>query len=421
MTIQIMTLDPAHFHAALIHKQMFESIDPRIHVYAPLSPALVAYVGHMATFNSLDRDPTQWQLEVHAGPDFLARMLHEKPGNVVVLAGRNNAKIDSMIACVDAGLHVLADKPLIICHADFSKLQHLLESAARQKLTVSDMMTERFEFASRLQHRLMRNPAIFGALIPGTADQPAVKLASVHSLKKLVAGVPLRRSPEFFDHRIQGEALADVGTHLVDLSLWMLSDEALDYQTEIEMISARRWPTELARREFEKITGVSLTNNESIQYWCNNHVDFRARGHYVSVDARWQVESQGGDTHFAEVRGTRSVIRVSPDATRPGWLALDVLPLEKPASIRLALDEFAKSHDPELHLKEVDGLLRIEYADRLHSGHEAHFASVVQEFANRVQGLDAEPNELTRHLLAKYYVTTRGVEMAREMSDHSTA
>jgi predicted dehydrogenase len=50
---------------------------------------------------------------VHAGPDFLDRIRDEPPGGVAIFSGRNRSKIDRIIAALEAGLHVLADKPAI--------------------------------------------------------------------------------------------------------------------------------------------------------------------------------------------------------------------------------------------------------------------------------------------------------------------
>ena len=51
---------------------------------------------------------------MHAGPDFLNRIRAEPPGGVAIFSGRNRGKIDRIIAALEAGLHVLADKPAII-------------------------------------------------------------------------------------------------------------------------------------------------------------------------------------------------------------------------------------------------------------------------------------------------------------------
>ena len=140
---RLVTLDPGHFHAALIQKEMYPGVDPTVHVYAPIGPDLLGHLGRVAAFNARAERPTSWRLEVHAGPDFMARMLREKPGNVVVLSGRNRGKMDRILACVEGGLNVLADKPWLISADDFPKLEKALDLADRKRLVAYDIMTER--------------------------------------------------------------------------------------------------------------------------------------------------------------------------------------------------------------------------------------------------------------------------------------
>ena len=129
--VRLMTLDPGHFHAALIQKEMYPGVDPTVHVYAPVGSDLLAAPGaRRRRFNERAERPTSWRLEVHAGADFLERMLRERPGNVVVISGRNRGKIDRILASVEAGLNVLADKPWLISAADFPKLEKVLALAA---------------------------------------------------------------------------------------------------------------------------------------------------------------------------------------------------------------------------------------------------------------------------------------------------
>ena len=109
-----MTLDPGHFHAALVQKEMYPGVSPQVDVYAPLGPDLLGHLARVSAYNLRPASPTAWRLDVHTGPDYLARMLREKPGNVVVLSGRNAGKIERVGASVDAGLNVLVDKPWIL-------------------------------------------------------------------------------------------------------------------------------------------------------------------------------------------------------------------------------------------------------------------------------------------------------------------
>ena len=95
--VRFMTLDPGHFHAGLVQKEMYPGVAPRVDVYAPLGGDLLGHLARINGFNSRADQPTAWRLEVHTGPDFFERMLAERPGNVVVISGRNRGKIDRIV------------------------------------------------------------------------------------------------------------------------------------------------------------------------------------------------------------------------------------------------------------------------------------------------------------------------------------
>ena len=180
--VRFMTLDPGHFHAGLVQKEMVPGVARRVHVYAPLGSDLLEHLNRIRGFNTRKDNPTSWEVEVHAGPQPLQRMLRERPGNVVVLSGRNDLKIDRIKASVEAGLHVLADKPWIIEPAAFPKLEAALDTADRKGVIAYDIMTERFEITSLLQRELVNDAATFGTIAPGTAAEPGVYMESVHYL-----------------------------------------------------------------------------------------------------------------------------------------------------------------------------------------------------------------------------------------------
>ena len=80
--IGLIVVDPVHFHAALVQKEMYPNLSPEVHVYAPVGPDLVDYLTRIARFNTRKEQPTHWEIEVHACRDFLERMRHERPGTV---------------------------------------------------------------------------------------------------------------------------------------------------------------------------------------------------------------------------------------------------------------------------------------------------------------------------------------------------
>ncbi|MFO1514439.1 MAG: Gfo/Idh/MocA family oxidoreductase, partial [Verrucomicrobiota bacterium] len=142
---KLITVDPGHFHASLVQKFMYTDVDPVVHVFAPAGDDLTEHLNRIERFNTRTNDPTHWQEKVYTGPDFFAKMLAEKSGNVVVLSGNNAKKTDYILQSVKAGLNVLADKPMAITPGDFGKLKQAFEMAAANKVLLYDIMTERSE------------------------------------------------------------------------------------------------------------------------------------------------------------------------------------------------------------------------------------------------------------------------------------
>ena len=90
--VKLITLDPGHFHAALVQKRMYPGVSNRVDIYAPLGFDLTEHLNRITRFNLRGEDPTAWKLEVHTGPDFFERLLRERPGNAVVISGRNQGR-----------------------------------------------------------------------------------------------------------------------------------------------------------------------------------------------------------------------------------------------------------------------------------------------------------------------------------------
>jgi predicted dehydrogenase len=411
---RLITLDPGHFHAALIQKEMYAGVSPRVAVYAPLGADLTEHLNRIARFNLRRENPTQWELDIHAAPDFLGRMLAERPGNVVVLSGRNRAKIGYIRAALDAGLHVLADKPWVIRPADLPALEEALAVARAKKLVAYDIMTERHEITSMLQRELVNDGDTFGTIVEGTEQEPAVYMESVHHILKLVAGVPNLRPPWFFDVREQGEALADVGTHLVDLVQWTLyPDTAIDYRSDIRLLGASRWPTTMTAEQFRHVTA---TPGEGLDYYCNTRVSYTLRGIHTKLDVlwRWEAPPGTGDTHLAVYRGTRSRVEVRQGQAENYRPELYVVPGD--AGVKPALDlkvaALARQY-PGVAIESRGDEFRITIPDQYRVGHEAHFAQVTNRFFEYLHHPEQFPDWENPCMLAKYFVSTHGVELSQ--------
>ena len=427
---KIITLDPGHFHAALFQREMLPGVAERVFVYAPLGPDLVAHLNRIAQFNQRRENPTRWKLEITAGPDFFERMLAERRGNVVVLSGNNQHKIDRLETSVRAGLHVLADKPWIIEPEAWPRLQAALEAAERNNVIAYDAMTERFEISCVLQRALVNDRAVFGEIITGTPAEPAVFTRSVHYLLKEVAGVPTLRPVWFFDIRQQGEGLADVGTHLVEHAQWSLfPNQPIDYKRDIQILRGSRWPTVLSREQFQQVTGANdfpdflqpALNSNRLEYYCNNTVSYTLRGIHIMLDVQWEfVAPPGGkDSLLAVFRGSNARVELRRDRDTQFQPEVFVIPraASEMTSVGAALRKriaALQSDHPGLGLEEKAGGWRLVIPDALRASHEAHFSEVGRRFLDYARHPQSLPSWEKPNLLAKYYVTTHGVALARQ-------
>jgi predicted dehydrogenase len=425
--IRFVTLDPGHFHAALVQKEMYPGVSKTVHVYAPLGSDLIDHLGRVARFNQRPDHPTSWEIEVHARPDFLQQMLRERPGNVVVLSGRNRGKIDRIQSSLEAGMHALVDKPWILEAPDLPKLERALATAETRGLVAYDIMTERFEITSELQRELVNDAATFGRLVPGTEAEPGVYMESVHHLMKVVAGAPNIRPTWFFDTGEQGEGLNDIGTHLVDLVQWTLfPEQAIDYKKDVRVLAAQRWPTLIPAAQFRRVTGqdipaslASRVKDGALEYFCNTLVSYTVRDAHVKLNVIWDWEAPpgAGDSHFAYYRGSRAKVEIRQGAAekhRPELYVVPNTPSDKPAVLAAVQKKMAavQAQHPGVGVEDLGAELRVTVPDRLRIGHEDHFAQVTQRFLRYVRDRSSLPAWERPNMLAKYSVTTEGTSLA---------
>ena len=432
-----MTLDPGHFHAALIQKEMYPGVSPRVHVYAPAGWDLDEHLKRVAAYNTRAENPTRWEMDVRAGSDFLARLIKERPGNAVIISGRNRPKIDRIAQSVAAGLHVLADKPWILTTADLPKLDAVLADADRKGVIAYDIMTERFEITTMLQRALVNDAEVFGEIVKGSANEPGVYMESVHHLMKVVSGAPNIRPAWFFDAVEQGEGLNDIGTHLVDLVQWTLfPGKAIDYRADVRVLAAQRWPTMIPEAEFQRVTGgqgfaphlAPSVKDGKLECYANTLVSYALRGVHTTLNVIWDWEAPagGGDTHFAFYRGTRARVEVRQTAADRYLTELFVIPAapelraEVLRATRAAVARLAGTYRG-IDVEERDAEIHITVPSALRDGHEAHFAQVAANFLGYIRDRRTLPAWERPNMLAKYYVTTTGTELSRRSPSRAAA
>lgn len=424
-----MTLAPGHFHAALVQKRALHGVHHRTYVYAPLNGDTLNHLTRIASFNNRHDNPTSWEVDLRAGADYLERFAREQPGNTVVLSGRNRPKIDLMQLAVSNCLHVVADKPWIIDHRDFPKLEALFREAELRDALVWDVLTERFEVTNWLQRELTRDADLFGDWQVGTPAHPALWVRSVHFLKKTVNGQPLVRPWWWFDPEISGEAMADVGTHLADLSMWLIApDQAIDYATQIQMLAADRSPLLLTQEQFGAVTGLGAFPPElrpylaegNLYYAGNNSATYTLRGVHVRLETTWEYESAvGGDTHDSIARGTKATVTVRQQPGTQPELFVAATDLADHAEMVERLRDRCDALQRDFAGMSVSDLgteAQVMIPDGWRATHEDHFAAVMDEFIRYFHTPRAIPSWERPNVLARYYITTKAVEMARATS-----
>ncbi|HXN24423.1 MAG TPA: putative oxidoreductase C-terminal domain-containing protein [Candidatus Dormibacteraeota bacterium] len=434
--VRLITLDPGHFHASLVHKEMYPGVvSPQVHIYAPFGSDLLEHLGRLSLFNTRAENPTTWQLEIHSSPDFFERMVQEKPGNVVMLAGRNNIKIEYIEGSVNAGLNVLADKPWIIGAEDLPRVEMVMDTATKKGLVAYDLMTERYEVTSMLQKELVNDPSIFGAIEKGTPEQPGVEMRSVHYILKLVAGAPNLRPGWFFDVAQQGEGLTDVGTHLVDLVSWTLfQNQPLDYRRDVQVNAAKHWPVTMTREQFRRVTGekdfppflAAAVRDGQLDYFCNGQIAYALKGVNVKLDAVWEYEAPHGDTHLAIYRGSKARVEVHQEDAERYRTELYVIPnspADRPAVFAAVRERIRalQAIYSGTSVEEKNDRAWISIPDKYRTTHESHFAQVTNRFLKYINDPKSLPAWENQNMLAKYYITTRGREAALGLKRRQSA
>jgi predicted dehydrogenase len=425
--VKLITVDPGHFHAALVQKIMYDQVSPDVHVYAPAGIDCQQHLERIKSYNSRAVNPTSWNEIVYNGPDFFEKMIAEKQGNVVVLSGNNMKKAEYIAKSVDAGLNVLADKPMIISPDDFPRLENAFKNAGARGVLLYDIMTERFEVTTILQKLISENTKVFGTLTNGTKDEPAVSKISVHHFSKIVSGSPLLRPAWFFDVRQQGEGLVDVTTHLVDLVQWECFPEEILKPSDIVMLSAKRWPTIISRDEFKSVTGTDNfpdylqkdIKEDKLIVYSNGEMIYRIKGIFAKVSVEWKFQAPpgGGDTHYSVMHGTKCDLTIKQGADEKFLPTLYIENIKGTTMKGLTTDlreVLTTMPYDSLQIEEVNKTaLKIIIPAKYRVSHEEHFGQVTSRFLEYLRE-GKLPDWEVSGMITKYYTTTSALKMARE-------
>jgi len=139
----------------------------------------------------------------------------------------------------------------------------------------------------------------------------------------------------------------------------------------------------------------------------------------VKLSTTWEFEAPagGGDIHHAVAHGMATRVAVRQQQGRRPELFVEAVNAANHAEMIRILQvkcSELQARFPGLTLDVRGTEVRLVIPDKLHTGHESHFAAVMEEYIRYFQTPRAVPHWERPNLLAKYYITTRAVEMSRQ-------
>ncbi|MCB9259945.1 MAG: oxidoreductase [Ignavibacteriales bacterium] len=427
MQIKLMTLDPGHFHAALVQKNQYDQVSSDVFIYAPVGEDVEDHMNRIINYNSRSENPTNWNLDVYKGADYFEKMIKDKPGNVVVISGNNMKKADYILGSINSGLNVLADKPMCINKEGFDLLLKAFELAKQKNVLLYDIMTERSEITTILQKELIEIPELFGDLAKGSLEDPVVVKSSVHHFFKYVSGNPLKRPAWFFDSSQQGDGIVDVTTHLVDLVQWELfPEQILDYKNDIKIVESKHWPTILTKQEFSAVTKMDkypeflnkFVNEGNLNVYSNGEINYQLKGVNAKVIVEWKYQAPegGGDTHYSIIRGTKSniIIKQGKEQNYKPELYIEKINEISEDDFEQIVSSAIKNLQnkyPGISVEKEKDIWHIFIPDNYRVGHEAHFAQVMERYLEYLEN-GKLPEWEVPNIIAKYYTTIQALEKA---------
>lgn len=424
--VKFMTLDPGHFHAALVQKNMYDQVSPDVFVYAPEGAELQNHLKIIDGYNARKDNPTKWNLKVCAGGDYLERMLAEKPGNVVVISGNNSIKTDYIRKSVEAGLNVLADKPMVITPEKFAGLEEAFKTAKEKGVLLYDLMPERYEVNAMLQKELSSHPEVFGALEDGTPQRPATEQISFHHFYKNVSGNALVRPAWFFDVNQEGEGIVDVATHLVDLVQWSCFPNQIINKKDIEIISAKHWPTLMNITEFSMATQLCqypdfLARNvreDKLTVFSNGEIIYKIKGKVAKVSVEWKFKAPegAGDSHYSVMRGTLCSLEIRQGMDE-GFESTLYITANEGTDVNLFAVNLSRAirdlPQKNIEIQKIkSSVWKVIAPKELRIDHEERFAIVVKKYLEYLKNGNIPEWEVSG-MISKYYTTTSALRMVR--------
>lgn len=194
---------------------------------------------------------------------------------------------------------------------------------------------------------------------------------------------------------------------------------------DINMVSARRWPTPLSKEEFSSVTGfkdfpaflLKDVKDGKLNVFSNGEMVYQIKGIWAKVSVEWKYQAPpgGGDTHYSVLKGSGCdlVIRQGESEKFIPTLYVENIKGSALKEFTTKLKEALSSLPYDsLAVEKVNGnSLKIIIPSKYYVSHEEHFGQVTQKFLEYMNK-GRLPDWEVQGMITKYYTTTSALKKA---------
>ena len=409
---RIVVIDPGHPHAAGVQIERLEGVSDTVLVFAPEGPELQEYLRVIDYYNGRKQSPTSWVEKVYTGKDYLKKVPKAGEGDFVVLAGKNSQKPDYILQSIRKGYNVFSDKPMAVDGKGYRKLEKAYRMAEKKGLILFDEMTERYNSYNILCREIMSMNDIVG-------EVASYYIYDVHHYYKKSAGSVALRPSWYFDVREQGEGIADVSTHFIDLAMWQCSPDVPVSKERVSAIAGSHYPTVISRDQFATVSGETdfpeflspYIRDGKLEVNANGTLQFAIDAIPVKIDIEWRYgDDSTRDIFRQEIKCASAVILQTQDETTSNIRKMTVRMSDSAAE---AVSARLSAKYPWVSLSRVsEGLYEVvtDAASRPRAVSGA--TATADKFLSFLNG-EPMPAWESVNTLTKYYITTSAVESLR--------
>lgn len=408
---KMVVINPGHSHASIAQSEMHPGFSDTVRVFAPECPEIHEYLSRIERMNTRKKNPTAWVEEVYVGDDYLEKVPKAGKGDFAVLANKNNCKSELILKAVELGYNVLADKPMAIVPEDLPLLEKAYALAEEKGLVIFDMMTERYNVTNAVCRQLASDEAFFGGITEFHID-------NVHHFLKPSGGKTLVRPAWYYDINQQGEGIADVSTHYLDLAFWQCRPGKSIEKGMIKGLKASHNPTVITPEQFTKSTEcpafpdflAGAVRGGNLEVMCNGAIDFKMDGIKVGVDVRWDyVAPEGGGDLFAQViKGRKATLRILQEKST-GFKRVLYVETKDAGAAEAAFARLQNKMPYVSFEQESPGRYKMKVDTKKVPSDLFGSACVLSNFLRYLDDPASFPSWEVPNTLTKYYVTTLAV------------